>query len=180
MSCRLNYGTQYKLICFISLLCIFNHIATAKDFIIQNIPNAQKVGESRLSFLFWDVYDATLYAPNGNWSYNKPFALSLHYLLDIEGDDIADRSVEEMRGQGLRNEALLANWHGQMKRIFPDVRNGSVLSALFIPGQKTVFYENNRWIGTITGSGFTHWFSSIWLSERTSQPKLREELLSPP
>lgn len=38
------------------------------------------LGESRLSFLFWDVYDARLYVTDDFYQPDKPFALTLHYL----------------------------------------------------------------------------------------------------
>lgn len=162
-----------------ALVCFLPHAALAAfpSPITQLVPNAQKVGEGRLSVLFWDVYDAALYAPQGKWSRNKPFALRLRYFRNIKGKDIADRSVQEMRGQGFNDEVALAAWHTKMKAIFPDVKNSTILSAVFIPGKHTKFFANNRPIGSIKGNGFIRWFSGIWLSEKTSDPELRKKLL---
>ena len=55
--------------------------AYALNHIRGFVPNAQKVGEGRLTYLFWDVYDATLYAPAGAWDNDKPFALQLSYCI---------------------------------------------------------------------------------------------------
>lgn len=159
------------------LLLIFCQPVLAEEVIKQHISNAQIVGEARLSKFIWDVYDATLYAPEGDWSHDQPFALSLHYFRNIKGDAIADRSVEEMRGQGFQDEATLTRWHGEMKSIFPDVKDGTVLTAVFVPGQHTEFFENGRRIGTVQGDDFVRWFSGIWLNERTSEPALRKKLL---
>lgn len=165
-----------------SLLIFFLLIAAAQHSfanseITRSIEKAAIVGKARLSVMLWDVYDATLYAPEGTWRKDRPFALSLHYLRDINGKDIADRSVQEMRKQGYRDEITLAAWHSQMRSIFPDVKNGTVLSGIFIPGKDTRFYEGDHLIGTIKGDLFAQWFFGIWLSENSSEPVLRKQLL---
>ena len=166
----------HRLLILVSAL-FFSAPAFSADAIIKLIPDAQIVGEGRLSVAFWDVYDARLYAPQGKLAESKPHALSIRYMREIEGQDIADRSVQEMRGQGFVDEIRLKAWNSQMKTIFPDVKDGTVLSAVFIPGQQTVFYEGNEQIGTIKDAEFTRWFSNIWLGEKTSEPSLRRKLL---
>lgn len=143
----------------------------------DTIPDAKIVGKGRLSIAFWDVYDATLYAPQGKWSPEKPFALSIHYFREIDGKDIANRSVQEMRKQGFSDEVKLAAWNTQMKSLFPNVKDGSVLTAIFYPDRETVFYDGDKQIGSIKGRDFAEHFSAIWLSEKTSEPGLRQELL---
>lgn len=160
-----------------ALLCAASPAIAAQEALQAWIPDARRVGEGRLAVAFWDIYDATLYAPSGEWSLQKPFALSLRYMRDIDGHDIADRSVQEMRGQGFTDEIKLAAWNAQMKRIFPNVEDGTVLSAIFIPGSKTVFYHGNRRIGMVNDAEFTQWFAGIWLAESTSEPQLRRRLL---
>lgn len=159
------------------LALLYAQPARASDLVSQHIAGGKPVGEARLTVLFWDVYDATLYAPAGRWSPDEPFALSLHYLRDLNGRDIADRSVQEMRKQGFDDEVMLAAWHAQMKAIFPNVSEGTVLTAIFIPGKHTAFYEGNKPIGTIKSDAFIAWFSDIWLGEKTSEPALRRKLL---
>lgn len=161
----------------ILLLIGFSTPAMSAEAVRQAIPNAQVVGEGRLTYVFWDVYDATLYAPSGKLDQNRPFALSLRYLREINGSDIALRSVEEMRGQGFSDEAALTRWQSQMESIFPDVENGMVLSAIFFPGDKTIFFNEKNKIGVIRDADFTREFSNIWLSQKTSEPLLRKRLL---
>lgn len=146
---------------------------TVQDY----LPNAQKVGEGRLTYMFWDVYDAQLYAPEGEWNPDKPFALTLHYLRALDGDAIADRSVEEMRKQGYDDEVKLAAWHSQMREIFPDVVDGTELTGLHQPGEATKFYKDGQLIGSVRDTDFGRHFFDIWLSERTTEPKLRRKLL---
>jgi hypothetical protein len=143
----------------------------------QSVPQAAIVGRGMLSYAVWDIYEATLYAPNGKWNPAQPFALSIKYYHALKGAAIADRSVEEMRKQGFQDDARLADWNAQMKKIFPDVENGSVLSAVYAPGRQTTFYNGAHLAGVIQGDAFAQKFFGIWLSEKTSEPKLRRALL---
>jgi hypothetical protein len=149
----------------------------ADDVAQKYIPNAEKVGSGRLSFVFLDVYDATLYAPNGEWNAHTPYALSIRYFREIEGADIAKRSVEEMRKQGFSDEEKLAEWHTEMRGIFPNVKDGSELTAVLTPQKSTEFYSGGKHIGSIKEAEFGTHFFNIWLSEKTSEPELRRKLL---
>ena len=151
--------------------------AYAMQQIRTHIPTAQKVGQGRLTYLLWDVYDATLYAPQGSWQKDKPFALELSYLREIEGKKIADRSIEEMRNQGMTDEVKLATWHAQMRKIFPDVDAGVRLTGVYTKKGEAVFYKNDREIGRISDPKFSKAFFDIWLNEKTSAPDLRRKLL---
>jgi len=148
------------------------------DYINQHVSNATEVGKSRFTFMMWDVYDIALYAPDGKWNENKPFALALSYLRDLDGEKIAERSAEEIRELGFSDEVKLAAWYAEMKRVFPDVNSKTVLTGIYLPGKPTTFYRNGTAVGTIKDPEFGKWFFNIWLSPKTSQPKLRSKLLS--
>lgn len=165
---------------FFLLLTVFllsAHGAFAAQGIFASVPNAAVVGRGILSYAFWDVYQATLYAPKGRWDPARPYALSIEYYQTIDGKDIADRSVQEMRKQGFADEVKMAAWNSQMKTIFPDVKDGTVLSAVYLPGNQTTFYKGSDAIGVIKGDDFGRLFFGIWLDERTSEPELRRALL---
>ncbi len=152
-------------------------VAKVPAFISRAIPNAQPAGHARLKFLWWDVYDATLYAPNGRWQPQQPFALTLHYLRDFSGADIADRSAQEIRGLGFRDEVRLAAWHTEMQNMFPDVRPDTRLTGIYLPEKPTVFYAQDTRLGHVPDPEFGRWFFAIWLSEDTSEPAFRRQLL---
>ncbi len=151
--------------------------ANANDVVQKYIPDAKPVGTGRLSVAFWEVYDATLYAPEGKWNARKPYALSIHYFREIAGADIAKRSVEEMQKQGFSDTKKLALWHKKMQKIFPDVQNGSELTAVLTTQKSTHFYSDGKRIGSIKDAEFGTHFFNIWLSEKTSEPALRRKLL---
>ena len=151
--------------------------AQAFDALNKHVPEAQKVGEGRFTKYIWDVYDAVLYAPQGSWKKDQPFALKLSYLRQLSGKKIADRSIEEIRGQGFTDEIKLAAWHTQMRRIFPDVYKGITLTGVYTQKGNAVFYKDGSEIGRIEDPEFSKAFFGIWLNKETSAPDLRQKLL---
>ena len=151
--------------------------AFASDWTPTEIPQAAEVGSGRMQYLFFDVYDAVLLAPEGKWDAAKPYALTLNYLRELKGADIAQRSVEEMRMQGFTDEVKLAAWFEQMRAIFPDVNAGMSLTGVYLPGNETRFYKGDQFIGRVKDDQFGQQFFNIWLSEKTSEPGLRQKLL---
>ncbi|MBD1581941.1 chalcone isomerase family protein [Pseudoalteromonas sp. S16_S37] len=167
-----------KLVTFLSWLLLTGFPVQAS--IAQKLlPTSKPVGTSpTLTYLFWDVYQATLYAPQGRFSANEPFILKLHYLRDLKGKDIAQRSVEEIKNQGFDDKLKLTKWQSQMQSIFPDVSNGTQLY-----GKRTIegtsrFYQGDKLIGEIDDPQFTQHFFAIWLGENTSEPDMRKALLN--
>ena len=142
------------------------------------VPHAQEVGGGRMTYLMFDVYDAALFAPEGHYDPNAPFALRLSYLRDLEGKDVAKRSIEEMRKQGFTDEVKLATWYSQLSAIFPDVHEGTVLTGIRTGDGETVFDEGGKEIGRIHDPEFTRAFFDIWLSPKTTDPELRAKLLA--
>lgn len=142
-----------------------------------HIPTARMVGQSRLKMYFFKIYDAILYAPNGQFDQTQPFALSLGYLRDFDGADIAQRSINEMRDLGYRNTAQLAQWLIQMELSFPNIIAGDVLTGVVDEQQHTRFYFNGKPTHTVADPEFTQAFFAIWLDSKTSQPKMRIQLL---
>ena len=150
---------------------------TAMATAARYFANPQKVGEAVLKYLFWDVYRAELFAPPAGWRADAPFALSLNYLRDLDGADIADRTISEMRDQGFSDEDTLSDWQGRLRAIFPDVSDGTRLTGIRDSRGGTVFYRNGAKIGEIRDPAFTRRFFDIWLGDKTSEPALRRALL---
>jgi hypothetical protein len=143
----------------------------------QYIKTPKVVGEARLKIMFWKIYDAKLSAANGLWNADTPFALSLTYLRDFDGQEIASRSVDEMREIGYEDEVLLAKWYEQMRAVFPDIKEGENITGVMDENKNTHFYHEGKLIGSIDDKAFTQSFFGIWLHEKTSEPKMRKQLL---
>lgn len=141
------------------------------------IPEAKAVGEARLKIMFWKIYDAKLVASKGQWDADSPFALSLTYLRDFDGEDIASRSVDEMRDIGYEDEVELAKWYEQMRSVFPNVKEGENITGVLDEKKHTHFYYQGRLIGSIDDISFGQSFFDIWLHKNTSEPEMRQQLL---
>jgi hypothetical protein len=141
------------------------------------IPQAKEVGKARLKIMFWKIYDAKLVASKGQWQADSPFALSLTYLRDFDGEDIASRSVDEMRDIGYEDEVELAKWYEQMRSVFPNVKEGENITGVLDTNKHTHFYYQGKLIGSIDDTSFGQSFFDIWLHKNTSEPEMRKQLL---
>lgn len=163
------------------LLPAAGHAATqGAKLILQHVPQAEKVGEGRMTYLWWDVYDAALYASNGKITDKGGLALSLSYLRPLKGADIARTSRDEMARLlgGAVDQPTLQAWYKQMLNIFPNVKAGDNITGIRTPKQVTIFLLNGRELGRINDKQFTAGFFDIWLDPRTRAPELRAQLLA--
>jgi hypothetical protein len=135
------------------------------------------IGSGRLTWFGLHVYDAALWSPARRVDFGQPFALALRYVRSFRGERIAERSVVEIERLGLGDAAKRAQWGAQMKRIFPDVQAGDTLTGVYRPGVGAEFFHRDVPVGTIDDPEFARAFFSIWLDERTREPKLRERLM---
>jgi hypothetical protein len=159
------------------MLIVPGTVSATPDVAERYMPKARKIGDGVFTYLFWDVYRATLYAPATGWRADAPFALSLAYLLNLKGRDIAERTISEIRGQGFGDEIKLTAWAVELGGFLPDVVDGDSLTAVRDTAGRTIFYSEAQHIGTIDDPTFGRCFFDIWLGEKTSEPKLRRALL---
>lgn len=145
--------------------------------VAAEVPGLRAVGEHRFRFLLLHVYDAALWAP-GAFSIEAPFALDIRYAMAIRARDLVQRSLEEMRRQGHRDEAKLARWGREMRRVFPDIAPGDRLVGVNVPGEGARFFDSRREVGTVADAGFARAFFDIWLGPATSEPAMRAALLA--
>ncbi len=149
----------------------------AMTLIQKQIPDAKMVASSRLTVFLFDIYDASFYTVEGQRQVKPPYALKLAYLRDIKGEKIADQSTEEIRNQDIVDEVTLADWHSQMRTIFPNVKKGDNITGVYKDVNTCSFYKNDSFIGQINNKQFCEAFFDIWFGEKTSQPALRNKLI---
>ena len=155
-------------------------LAASKPAEIGGVIHATKpYGEGAVRFLFITAYDATLWTDAPHWSMNAPFALVLHYGMGFSTDDLVSRSIKEMRHVAPgTSEAKLQQYKAALTRVFPDVKSGDTITALYVPGRPVQFFLDGRQTGEVADPGFAAPFFAIWLSPQTSDPDLRAKLLS--
>lgn len=145
--------------------------------VVTELPDLVLAGAGKFSVMFWDIYTAALWVPNGGYSSDQPHVLALRYAREFDGGDIAERSIREIRDLGFGSSEQHDAWLENMREVFPDVEKGDQLTGVHVPGEKAVFYRNNQRIGEITDADFAHAFFAIWLDEKTAAPDLRRQLL---
>lgn len=148
--------------------------------IIRDVKGLSVRGEAVMRFFGLKVYDVRLWTPMKPFTHSEPFAVELVYDMALKGKDIADRSVKEMRAQGCSDEAKLRRWGDEMARIFPDIQQGDTLIGVSIPGKEARFYNREKLIASVPDPDFAKAFFDIWLSEKSSEPRLRQKLLGAP
>jgi Chalcone isomerase-like len=146
----------------------------------QGLSNAKAFGQARLVVYGFNIYDAKLWAAEGFSAANyasEPFALELRYLRNFSGEMIAERSLKEMRRIGTVSEEKAVQWLENMKKTFPDIKKGDQLIGIHKPDGTASFTLNGKPIGEVRDEEFTRLFFGIWLSPKTSEPKMRSQLI---
>ena len=148
--------------------------------IATTIHAAAPYGEGTYSWMWIKAYDASLWTDANPWSMQAPFALTLHYRMHFTSRSLADRSIDEMQHIEPLSKTEAADFDAQLLKLFPDVRDGDRITALYLPHEGAKLYYNGTLTGSITDDKFAQRFLGIWLSEKTSAPDLRKQLLSGP
>jgi Chalcone isomerase-like len=85
--------------------------------------------------------------------------------------------LKEMRKLDQVSDEKAAEWLLQMKQTFPDIKKGDQLIGIHRPDGSATFLMNGKAIGEVRDAEFTRLFFGIWLSTKTSEPKMRRELM---
>ena len=96
---------------------------------------------------------------------------------NVLGDVKKRAQYDEMRRLGRFSEAQAQAWLQAMTQAFPDVEPGDRLLGIYLPGQGARFLANGRLTGEVMDTEFAQLFFGIWLSDKTSEPCLRQALL---
>ncbi|MBU1619428.1 MAG: chalcone isomerase family protein [Gammaproteobacteria bacterium] len=147
----------------------------------QAIPGDIKLlGQGQFSYLFWDLYQAQLYTADGSWNgyqQSSPLVLKLTYQRKISKDDFIEATMDQWKHLQGKLSAQHKEWAGLLDRLWTDVKKGDQLSCVLLPDGTVQFYFNDKLLGDVTDPAFGPAFLDIWLSDKTSAPKLRKQLL---
>jgi len=160
-------------------LCASTAHAAEKPAELQSVIQAQTpYGSGLYTVMLLDVYEAQLWTDAPRWSWNVPFALTLNYHMNIDGSDLSQKSIDEINAQSSLSPQQLKDYKAQLAPLFPDVRQGDEITALYKPRHGIAFYHNGTYTGAISDPLLAKRFLSIWLAEKTSAPDLRQSLLA--
>lgn len=165
--------------CVWTLAALLGHAQDARPE-LSGVPGVQPQTVNRFAVWGFDVYDARLWtAPDFEVQHyaRHIFALELQYLRKLQGQAIAERSIDEMRRIGQLSQAKAQEWLQTMRQVFPDVAQGDRITGVHLPGQGAEFWVNGRRAGQVADPQFARLFFGIWLDERSSEPQLRTRLI---
>ncbi len=151
---------------FLVCLLVSSHIAMA----------LQKVGEAPLYYLFWHVYDASLHTETGEFEGIKgPLKLTLVYQRDFKAKDIAKETLNQWQKLGM--EDAIKQHQATLEGLWPDIKEGDSLSLLLNADGSAAIYYNEDVYQQVNDERFASDFLAIWLSEKTTEPKMRARLI---
>jgi len=152
--------------------------AAAPPEIASVIHAATPYGEGRYAFLLVTPYEAQLWTDAQQWSMEAPFALTLRYHMDFSTDDFVSRARSEMKHvDPSLSDATLDSYGAAMTKVFPPVKDGDEITALYEPGKPVQIFKNGSPTGSVAEAGFAAPFFGIWLSPVSSARSLRKKLL---
>lgn len=150
------------------------------------ISHLKQVGQGEMDYLFWTLYQAQFFQESPNEDMvsaditsadkSQDLALKIEYYQSIDNQDLIDATIDQWQHLGY-SEQQIHRWSAPLSDIWPNVEPGNTLT--FVAGKNGVstFYLEDEVIGTLSDPLFGGAFLSIWLSERTSHPDLRSQLL---
>lgn len=146
------------------------------------LPGAQIIGSGEFRVFGFDVYNARLWSVSRPLAPQQPFALELIYQRSISRDDLVQASVDEIKrlsGAAVSAEQL-ERWTVQMQQAFVDVKAGTRITGVYLPGQGARFFVGQQLQHEVKDPQFARAFFDIWLNPRTRNPELRQQLLGNP
>lgn len=144
---------------------------------LKTIHAKTPCGEGALYKYFFHVYDASLWKDGGALDYRSPFALSLTYGIDATKAELAENTMSELKKiRGREAPEAAAALRARYEAAFADVREGDRMTALYEPRHGATLYHNGTRIARLEPA-LAKPFLDIWLSEKTSEPELRQALL---
>ncbi|SHH25835.1 chalcone isomerase family protein [Massilia sp. CF038] len=165
------------LIAVVLMFVALGAAAAAPVHIDEHVKQARVAGKGAFTWFGLRIYDAELWVGDKGYQADAPFVLDLTYARKLDGVKIAQASADEMEKLGAGTSAQRAAWLARMKEIFPDVKEGTHISGVFLPGAGARFYLDGKPLATVPDPEFARAFFAIWLDPKTSAKGLRSALL---
>ncbi|TEW55265.1 hypothetical protein E2R68_05785 [Psychromonas sp. RZ22] len=168
------------LILFITIISVAStaHAEWHKQLNFEQETNFKNVGSTTYSIFIWDLYNSKLLTTSGAYpmqSEDAKLLYEIEYLKDVSSKDLVNHTVKQWQHLDI-NRSEYEHYLPRLASIWPNIKAGDRLT-LVMNKSSSAFYYNSDMVGVIDKPEFGPLFLDIWLSENTSEPKLREELL---
>jgi hypothetical protein len=139
-------------------------------------PTAQQVGAAQYNVLAWRIFDAALWNETGEFSWDRPFALTLTYRREFSAQTLTNRTLSEMSRRGAGDPAALEPLAAPLRACFADVAPGDRITGISTGRATARFYFNGRQSCEIEWPGFRRAFFGIWLDASGSGQAKSDQL----
>ncbi len=147
---------------------------------LEVLTTPRLVGQHLFKFFGLEIYHISLWSsPEWNpekWNQHS-FALSLVYSRNLSGEEIVKRSIVEIKKQTVLSDDTALQWTNQLRALIPTVKPGDRLTGVYQPTGSLVFWLDAKKLGEVKDTALSEAFMGIWLSTKTSEPKMRKKLL---
>ncbi|MFN7663056.1 MAG: chalcone isomerase family protein [Alphaproteobacteria bacterium] len=124
------------------------------------------------------AYDIGLWVKEGqSWSYDQPFALEVKARWNVDKKEMLDSTLEVMKRNTVLTLAQEKEYTDFLHSFYPDLKEKDLVTVVFIPQQKILFYHNNKLLKESTNMTFARAFCDIWLSPKTKYDSARRAML---
>jgi hypothetical protein len=147
---------------------------------LEALAKPKFVGQHLFKFFGLEIYKISLWS-SPEWTPDKwnqhAFALSIIYSRSMSGEELAIRSMSEIKKQMSLSDDLAQQWMSQLRVLMPSVKPGDRLTGVYQPSGTLVFLMESKKLGEIKDAALSEAFMGIWLSTKTSEPQMRKKLL---
>ena len=163
---------------FLALIILVFSISWTSQAQQEGFQSPKLIGEGTLKVLMWEVYDLRLFTDGTPFSWNNKFMLEFDYSRELKKESVIDASLKEFKLQPNVTDKDIKAWEVYLEQVIQPVQKGNKATVQWVPEGQIIFhYEGSKPI-TIENDKFARSFLNIWLGEKTSRPKLRNQLLN--
>lgn len=149
----------------------------AQASLVEIAPSLRHVGQAEFSYLFWDIFDASLYAAGQRFSWQAPFALSLEYRREFSAEDLTTETIKSMERLTNWPKSELAAFRTTLVPCMANVEEGDRFTAVSPDADTAVLFLNGEERCRLRKPGIRRDYFSIWLSPNSAFPEETRKLL---
>ena len=164
---------------FAALLALPAQANDAQASLTEIEPSLRQVGQAEFRYLFWDIFDASLYAAGETFSWKAPFALSLEYRRDFSAEDLTKETIKSLGRLTDWPSAELARFRAALAPCMANVRDGDRFTAVSPDADTAVLFLNGKERCRLQKSNIRRDYFGIWLSPNSDFPEETRKLLGP-
>ncbi|MGY3885559.1 chalcone isomerase family protein [Aeromonas aquatica] len=156
-------------------------VATAVQASTAPWQQLRPVGQGEMSWLWFKLYDATLYSESGHYEPGRyPQALTITYAKSISRQDLLAVTGQEWQRLGVGNQDQRRRWLQQLATLWPDVSSGDALTFYVDDAGLGHFWWRDKPLGSMPDPQFSAAFLAIWLADNSRDPALTRRLRGQP